>query len=40
MKLSVQEMALINKGTNSEIYRYGSGDKSVAIKVVPVKFKK
>ena len=40
MKLSLKDLTLISKGSNSEIYKYQSGEKMVVLKVVPAQFKK
>lgn len=40
MKLSESELTLINKGSNSDIYRYGSERKGVILKMVDTTFKK
>lgn len=34
------KMTLISQGSNSEIYRYGSADKAVVLKVVKTSAKK
>lgn len=34
MQIETQRLALIDKGSNSEIYRYGNQEKSVVLKMV------